>query len=258
MPIDVKQASDAELVSRFAAGRDQRAFAERIRRHGPMVMGTAARVLGNRHDAEDAFQATFLALACAAGKLRKRAAVAAWLHQTAVRSARSIGRMNARWKRNVTVKSQSTQEAYVQARHADLQETLDAELARLPEKLRAAIVLFDLEGLSTAAAERLGIPSSTLANHVVDGRRRLRQRLVKRGIGLSVAALAANLAKFAAASPQLSQAAVATNPAPREANTGISFVGEQPAACRTAVLPSGGNTIRTTRTRGDVVEGVNP
>jgi RNA polymerase sigma factor (sigma-70 family) len=209
MPIDVKQASDAELVSRFAAGRDQRAFAEVVRRHGPMVMGAAARVLGNRHDAEDAFQATFLALAAAAGKLRKRAAVAAWLHQTAVRSARSIGRMNARWKRNVTEKSQSTQEAYVQGRHADLRETLDAELARLPEKLRAAIVLCDLEGLSrTAAAERLGIPSSTLANHVADGRKVLRSRLVKRGIGLSVAGLAANLAEFAQASPSLSTAAV--------------------------------------------------
>ena len=70
-PLDLRAVSDAELVARFAAGRDQRAFAEVIRRHGPMVMAAARRVLRHEQDAEDAFQATFLALARACCRLRR-------------------------------------------------------------------------------------------------------------------------------------------------------------------------------------------
>ena len=77
-----------------------------------MVMSVAARILSDRHDAEDAFQATFLALARVAHKLRRKAAIAAWLHKTAVCSARSIQRTNVRWNRNAEEHSQRTRESY--------------------------------------------------------------------------------------------------------------------------------------------------
>jgi RNA polymerase sigma factor (sigma-70 family) len=206
--LDLDLATDAELVSRFAAGRDQRAFAELVKRHGPMVKAVARRQLRHEQDADDAFQATFLALAAAAGRRKWNPTIAAWLHQTALRSARSLGRSNARWKRNFEAKSRVTPEEYTSAVRDDICEVLDETLSRLPAKLRAAIVLCDLEGLGRKeAAARLGVPPSTLANHVADGRKRLRSLLVRRGIGLSAAGVAAHLAELAKAAP-LSPAAV--------------------------------------------------
>jgi RNA polymerase sigma factor (sigma-70 family) len=175
-----------------------------------MVKAVARRLLRHEQDAEDVFQATFLALAAAAGRRKWRPTIAAWLHQTAVRSARSLARMNARWRRNVEEKSRQMPEGYTAAVVRDgLRQVLDEELARLPARLRAAIVLCDLEGVSRKeAATQLGVPASTLANHVADGRKRLRARLLRRGVGLSVAGLAANLAEFAKASTPLSPAAI--------------------------------------------------
>src|SRR5260370_15211296 len=75
---------DGELVGRFVAGSEE-AFAALVRRHGPMVVGVCRRVLRHQQDAEDAFQATFLALARKATALRKHEAVGGWLHRIALR-----------------------------------------------------------------------------------------------------------------------------------------------------------------------------
>src|SRR5262245_44878740 len=79
------QDADAELLASFTARRDQAAFAALVRRHGPMVLRLCRRLLGEVHAAEDCFQATFLALACRAGSIRRPAAVAAWLYGVAYR-----------------------------------------------------------------------------------------------------------------------------------------------------------------------------
>src|SRR5947208_8949602 len=80
--------TDAQLLRRFAAGHDESAFEALLRRHGPMVLGVCRRVLGHHHDAEDAFQATFLVLARKAGAVNPRERVAAWLHGVAFQVAR--------------------------------------------------------------------------------------------------------------------------------------------------------------------------
>src|SRR5262245_10921734 len=74
---------DRELLERFTAGREGPAFETLVRRYGPMVLGVCRRVLGNLHDAEDAFQATFLVLARKAGSICKREALGSWLYGVA-------------------------------------------------------------------------------------------------------------------------------------------------------------------------------
>src|SRR5947209_5340736 len=79
---------DPDLLDRYARGRDQEAFATLVRRYGPLVLGVARRQLGDRHRAEDVFQATFLALARSAVKLGGRPTLANWLYTVALRQAR--------------------------------------------------------------------------------------------------------------------------------------------------------------------------
>src|SRR5262249_42076796 len=79
--------SDAQLLERFLAARDEVAFELLVRRHDRLVLGVCRRVLRNPHDADDAFQATFLLLVRKAGSIGKREALAAWLHQVAYRVA---------------------------------------------------------------------------------------------------------------------------------------------------------------------------
>ncbi|HEV3446051.1 MAG TPA: sigma-70 family RNA polymerase sigma factor [Gemmataceae bacterium] len=79
--------SDAELLACFGSGRVEAAFTLLLERHGAMVLGVCRRVLRDTHEAEDAFQATFLALAQGAGSVRKQGSLASWLYSVALRVA---------------------------------------------------------------------------------------------------------------------------------------------------------------------------
>src|SRR5215470_12585936 len=79
-PVDL---SDGDLLERFVTMRDESAFALLVQRHGPMVLGVCRRLLRHAQDAEDAFQATFLALARRATSIRRRNSVASWLYGVA-------------------------------------------------------------------------------------------------------------------------------------------------------------------------------
>src|SRR5215472_3334968 len=90
------QRTDRQLVDAFSICRDETAFAALVARHGPMVLRVCRRVLNHEQDAENAFQATFLVLAKNTGSIRKREALAEWLHGVAYRTAMKAKRTAAR------------------------------------------------------------------------------------------------------------------------------------------------------------------
>ncbi len=179
--------SDRELVERFVGSHDESAFTVLIERHGPMVLGVCRRALPNRHDAEDACQATFLVLARKAGSLRKRASLGSWLHGVAGRVAASLRRNAARRKsreRRADAPAPAGPAAEVTWR--EVQAILDEELERLPERYRAPLILCYLECLTRdEAARRLGVSPGGLHGQLERGRDLLRERLTKRGLTLS-------------------------------------------------------------------------
>ena len=200
----VGQLGDEQLLDRFVARRDEtaeEAFAELVQRHGPMVLGVCRRILGDAHEAEDAFQATFLVLARKAASVVRREKVANWLYGVAVRTAKEArGRAARRRAREERVSTPVHVEPPDDGFPHELQAILDEELARLPARYRGAVVLCELEGLSRPeAARRLGVPEGTLSSRLSRAKAQLRDRLVRRGVTLPIVTLSAVLLREARA-----------------------------------------------------------
>jgi RNA polymerase sigma factor (sigma-70 family) len=182
--------TDAQLLERFVADRDEAAFEVLVWRHGPLVYNVCRRVLSRPDDVEDAFQATFLALVRKAASIRARAAVGGWLYQVAHRVA-----LRARAARRYTDPYPDADVAAPEAEDGflwqDLRPVLDEEVQRLPAKYRDAVVLCYLAGHTTEeAARQLGCPRGTVLSRLAAARERLRKRLTQRGVALSAGALA--------------------------------------------------------------------
>ncbi len=175
--------SDAELLLRFVRQRDEAAFELLVRRHGPMVLGVCRRVLRDAHGAEDAFQATFLALVRKAGSIARGGAVAPWLYRVAFRVAlRARAAASRRSARPGLPADLAAPEADSPAER-DWRPILDEEIDRLPERYRRPVVLYHLQGYTLAeAARQLGCPRGTVAVRLVRARQRLRARLTLRGV----------------------------------------------------------------------------
>ncbi len=191
--------TDDQLLARFVSTRDEESFAALLRRHGSMVFGVCRRVLANAHDAEDAFQATFLILARRAASVVKREAVGCYLYAVAYHTALEAARAKARrCAREKQVKEMPHPEAAA-VEEPDWLPLLDRELNRLSDKYRDAIVLCDLEGHSRKEAARLlGVAETTLSSRVAKARKLLARRLSVRGVGLPLSVIAATLATDAA------------------------------------------------------------
>jgi RNA polymerase sigma factor (sigma-70 family) len=197
---DAAGMTDGQLLDCFVGLRDEAAFETIVRRHGPMVWGVCRRVLVGHHDAEDAFQATFLVLVRRAASVVPREMLANWLygvaHQTALKARANAARCMSH-ERQVTAMPEPA--AREQDLWHDLQGVLDRELSRLPDKYRAAIVLCDVEGKTRSeAARQLGLPEGTLSGHLSRGRTMLARRLTRRGVALSSTVLASMVSQGAA------------------------------------------------------------
>ncbi len=196
---------DGELLARFAARNDEAAFAALVRRHGPMVFGVCRRVLHDPHDAEDAFQATFLVLVSRAGALGRPELLGNWLYGVANRTALKARADAARRReRERQARAAAGADPADEAAGRDLRRVLDEELNRLPPKYRTPVVLCYLEGQTQEeAARRLGCPRKTVTTRLARACERLRARLTRRGVALPAGAVAATLSEqvFASAVP---------------------------------------------------------
>lgn len=193
---------DAELVGRFVERRDEAAFAALVRRYGLLVFGVCRRVLRHEQDAEDAFQATFLVFARDAATVQRAGAVGNWLYGVAHNVARKARANRHRRDLKELAAARAKPHETRPAEPDDTPELIDRELGAMPDKYRAPIVLCDLLGLTTQqAAAEVGCPPKTLGTRLLRARALLAQRLTRRGIALSAAALAALAPPASAAVP---------------------------------------------------------
>jgi RNA polymerase sigma factor (sigma-70 family) len=193
---------DRELLHAFVGRRDESAFAALVERHGPLVWGVCRRLLRDEHDAEDAFQATFLVLARKAGSVAWRDDAGNWLYAVALRvarKARAQAERRRRLEREVVMESRP---ATHESRDAETSAVVAEEVGRLPEKYRRPVVLCCLQGKTYAeAAQLLGWPEGTVSGRLARARELLRRRLTQRGLALPAAGVAALLAAEATAAP---------------------------------------------------------
>jgi RNA polymerase sigma factor (sigma-70 family) len=188
--------SDGQMLERFVDSRDEAAFEVLVGRHGPMVFNVCRQLLRDSHDVEDAFQAVFLVLVRKAGVIRIEGSLGPWLYTVANRVA-ARARANRRRIATRGIPEPAEIAAPEFEYPLDRDETavvIQEELARLPERLRAPLVLCYLQGMThELAAGQLGCPVGTVRSRLSRGRAQLLGRIVRRGLALSAAAIVSAL-----------------------------------------------------------------
>ncbi len=182
--------TDGQLLERFLTAEGQSAelaFAAIVERHGPLVHGVCHAILREDHDAEDAFQATFLVLLRKARTLWVQDSLGPWLHGVAHRTA--LSSKVSRRRRQLTERLKPELDPALIAVEPDLPDDnaaiLHAEIERLPDRYRDSIILCDLQGLTlNEAADRLGCPVGTIKSRLSRARLKLRENLLRRGLAL--------------------------------------------------------------------------
>jgi RNA polymerase sigma factor (sigma-70 family) len=189
------QLPDRQLLDQFRTSHEEAAFAALVRRHGPLVLGVCRRVLGNAHDAEDAFQAAFLMLARKAHAIRKHESLGGWLYRVAFHAALRARRQAAlRRQHERQAGPRASADHFAELTGRELLSVLDEEVHRLPERYRDPLVQCYLEGRTCdEAARSLDWAPRTLKRRLEQGRELLRTRLARRGLALPGALLAAGL-----------------------------------------------------------------
>jgi RNA polymerase sigma factor (sigma-70 family) len=197
---DVARLGDSELLGRYLAGGDEVAFEALVRRHGTMVLAVCHRILKNCHDAEDAFQATFLVLVRKAASIVKRETVGGWLYGVAYKTAlkAKVGNYERRTKER-RAGSMRKEEVGGEDAWEEMRPLIDQELNRLPDKYRVLILLCDLGGKTRKeAAWQLGWPEGTVSGRLARARVLLARRLARYGLPLAGVAAALSLSQTTA------------------------------------------------------------
>jgi RNA polymerase sigma factor (sigma-70 family) len=212
--------TDAELLQRWLEQRDQAAFEALVWRLGPLVLGVCRRLLYRTEELEDAFQATFLVLVRKAATIQRHSSLSGWLYQVAYRvSLRLRAGTNRRQQQEQPAIEEPAVPDSDDLLWRDLRPVLDQEIGRLPDRYRITFILCYLQGKTNAeAARELGCPMGTVLSRLAWARERLRDRLSRRGVTLTVAGLVGLLGRSVAeatpvrravsAATQLSEGAV--------------------------------------------------
>jgi RNA polymerase sigma factor (sigma-70 family) len=192
----IRELTDGQLLERFATDRSEAAelaFAALVERHGPMVLRVCRSILLDTHEAQDAFQATFLILVQKTRSLWVRESLGPWLHEVAFRTA-SRARTNAARRRRHEREASLAMEKPSAERDPELEHALHGEIERLAQRYRVPVILCDLEGCThEQAARHLGWPVGTVKSRLSRGRERLRARLVRKGFGPGAGILATSV-----------------------------------------------------------------
>jgi RNA polymerase sigma factor (sigma-70 family) len=169
--------SDAALLRRYVGENDHAAFELILRRHADVVWSVCRGTLRDEADAEDAFQATFVALAKSAQRIRIDSSLAGWLYRVAVNAALKLRESKRETNQPLT--------EHIDQRLVEADEShgiLIQELAKLKENERLPLLLCDWEGQTRdEAAANLGWPVGTVNGRLCRARSHLRERLLRRG-----------------------------------------------------------------------------
>lgn len=175
--------TDGQLLQRFVANRDETAFATLVARHAAMVWGVCCRVLRDYHDAEDAFQATFVVLSRKAASVVPRERLANWLFGVARNTALKVRRSRKSiQRRELAVGDLSRHPAPGSGPWDEFYAFVYEELDRLSDRHRSVVILCDLEGKTRKeAARELGVPEGSVAGWLNRARKLLARRLARYG-----------------------------------------------------------------------------
>lgn len=182
-PDNYGSSTDVELVSAYVQRKDQRALSHIVRRHSPLVWKVCRRILSH-HDAEDAFQVTFLVFVRRASSIGNPALLPNWLYGVAYRTAiKSRSIIKKRKHEHRKLETHTMQRSIDPADLSDVSSILDEEVNRLPTRYRNIFTLYELGGYSRReVAEKLGLPQGTVAGWLARARKTLATRLEKRGV----------------------------------------------------------------------------
>ncbi|HUR53044.1 MAG TPA: sigma-70 family RNA polymerase sigma factor [Gemmataceae bacterium] len=192
-------ASDAALLERFAAARDESAFELLVWRHAALVQRVCRGVLHDHHAAEDAAQASFLVLARKAGTVR--GSVVGWLYRVARRVSVRLAKQRSRSP--VIAELDHVPVASIDSAAPDELAAVCDAVAALPERYRVPVLLCFFEGLTHAeAARRIGWPVGTVAGRLARAKDMLARRLSRKGVGVAAVALGVPAGNFVGATAQ--------------------------------------------------------
>jgi RNA polymerase sigma factor (sigma-70 family) len=192
---DDERFNDQQLLERFLRHREDAAFTMLIQRHGRLVLSAIRRILSEEADVEDAFQTTFLVLLRRAPSVRWQESIGNWLfgvaHRIAVRVRANALRRRCR-ESEAGRERQQPEEISADLSWREALGLLHEELDRLPTKYRLPLLLCCLEGKGREEVARaFGCSVNAIKWRLERGRVLLRNRLMRRGVAISGALLAA-------------------------------------------------------------------